>query len=579
MDENNRNPAQEVQKASVINPMYVGWVKTEDGYALEYELVNGNIQAISVEEKDVTKTTGEMILKNIVAQENKHIIGSLVKGHSLTDALELIEKSCPKMEFDFSWINEEEMKKLSPDALESLSHIATRLKSPDILTHVLPEMTIAVLPQYIQAKGRDKSIFTPALWENAYKEWIHYTIGEDEENTIAIFDAFNDFLFAVRVISAQVAELIQYALENTDEVEQYFTEHKEYISAQSGIQGNIFDYVKYFSVIYKNSEIFQGKTLEEFNDIAAKDPDSKLWAHAFRMADELRNAFIENGLDNSGIQRVKTTHSEEIDFPLDKVNSSIFNLFAPGTLDKIRLKAEKRGSDSQVDIIYSINFDNLKDIVPGATELDAFDKRVYIAVASLYSAGNEYVSESQIYKKMGLSSRPNQKQIERLDNSLNKLLAIFKVDNRQEAKAGYKMPVWNYTGILLPHDRVTVFIDGKLVNGAIHILREPPLITFAKERKQITKFPASILNAPLNMTNSNLIIQDYLMQRVAHAKNRYQSSKILYSTVYEKNKSDNRLKRQRTRESIDLCLGHFKLQGVIKGYKKDKDGVTLILND
>ncbi len=279
-----------------------------------------------------------------------------------------------------------------------------------------------------------------------------------------------------------------------------------------------------------------------------------------------------------------------IDYPIDKVNNNIWNLLAGAEKNgqlSIRFNAAKHNSGKQANVLYSINFDNLGAGVRITKTLTPFDKRVMIAVAALYNAGNEVVSVSQIYEKMGNAGRPSAAQIKKVNDSLDKLQAahIFLTNNygeNAETETYSKRAVFEYSGSILPMERMSAYINGQLAETAVHLFREPPLVSFARDRSQITTVEPKLLQSPLSKTDQNLMIDDYLIDRIAKMKrtkaNRKQPiTKILFSSLNESCKRTTTKQKQRTPETVYKYLDYYTECNFIEGYTKEPDGVDIKL--
>lgn len=270
---------------------------------------------------------------------------------------------------------------------------------------------------------------------------------------------------------------------------------------------------------------------------------------------------------------------QKIDFPIDKVNSKVWKLLEQDTHGQIAIAAEKRSSKKQLNILYSINFDALDKEVSISRRLDPFDKRVYVAISALYKAGNVLISFSQIHSAMGYTTRPAKSDIERIRKSVYKMRrAIVYLDNAQEA-AAYRYERVQIDGPLLPAFMKSGIINGKPVDEALGLICEPPLMAFARGRKQITTIERKLLETPVSKTDQNLLIEDYLLERIARAKAGRQPAKILFSTLYKETKITTSKQRQRAGEKIKAILDHYvqcgpKLGG-ISGYKITDDGILL----
>ena len=270
---------------------------------------------------------------------------------------------------------------------------------------------------------------------------------------------------------------------------------------------------------------------------------------------------------------------KSVGLPVDKVNSKIWRLLESDLGGQLAFAAEsvKDKGKRQLSIYFSIDFSALDSAVKITRQLEPYDKRVYIAIGALWAAGNQIITIRQIYYAMGGEGEPSQNQMQKIDDALTKMSAarIF-INNAEEAQA-YKYPSFRYDASLLPMERVKARINGNQVESAIHLFREPPLISFARGRKQITPIRRELLTTPLNWTNQNLSLEDYLLECIAHAQRGTRSKKMLYAKIYAEAKITAAKQKQRAPEKIRAILDHYKKQGHIKGYTEESDGITLIL--
>ena len=267
-----------------------------------------------------------------------------------------------------------------------------------------------------------------------------------------------------------------------------------------------------------------------------------------------------------------------VEYPLDKVNSNIWNLLqeTTGKQLKLGLNMAAEGSKEKLNIYYSIDFSNLeKEGLKITRQLTPFDKRVYIAIAALYNAGNKVMTLTQIHFAMGNTGRPSNPQLEKINESITKMRGANVFIDTLEESQRYNYPRFKYEDYLLPVARATAIVNGKLADAAIQLEKEPPIITFAKGRKQITTVTVKVLQSPISKTNANLLIDDYLIERIAQAKSGRQPKKILYSKIYERAQIKTKMQRQRAPDKIQTYLEHYKACGLISAYKMKEDGITI----
>lgn len=272
-------------------------------------------------------------------------------------------------------------------------------------------------------------------------------------------------------------------------------------------------------------------------------------------------------------------------YPLDKLNSVVWSFAEEITASAPFARNIRTSSKDSKDITiikYAIDFVRLekaKDINI-TRRLTQYDKRVYTAVANLWLAGNEYISASQIFKEMGNLGRPQQTSIKKINDSMSKMHdAHVYIDNSDEiGKSTYDTFI--YDDSLLPFARVSAMINGKLAEVAYRIYTEPPLMMFARGRGQIATIAPGALQTGRSQTNTQLTLEDYLLQRISHMKNDKSAKhkvprKILFSTLYEKCGLTDKKQKQRARDQIFDTLDHYKKQGFIQSYTKLTDEVTI----
>lgn len=270
-----------------------------------------------------------------------------------------------------------------------------------------------------------------------------------------------------------------------------------------------------------------------------------------------------------------------LEYPIDKINNSIWNEFIiaaakPNEAGQITFAMETKG-DKPINLLYAIDFSNLEETgVTITKKLTAFDKRVYIACGALYSAGYEIITIGQIYKTMGNNGNPSATAIKKINDSLTKMRgAIIFVDNEQESNA-YNYPRFRYDDSLLPMARITAIINGQETDSAIKLHCEPPLQSFAKQRKQVTTVKRELLASPINKTEQNLLIDDYLIEQIAQIKTGRRSNRILFETLFKATGiKDRRIKPRKKKDILEKLLPHYKAQGFIKDFAADNDGITI----
>lgn len=269
---------------------------------------------------------------------------------------------------------------------------------------------------------------------------------------------------------------------------------------------------------------------------------------------------------------------DSIPFPLDKLNGTVWRLTPEDTEGGIiPLKAERAGSRKEVSILWQIDFASLGEDVKISRQLTPFDKRVHMAISALFDAGNKVVTLTAIHYAMGNSGRPCTDNLKKINESIQKMSAAsIVIDNTQEAQE-YRYEKFVYKGRLLPIEQVEHVTNGKLSESAIRLFREPPVVTFARQRRQITAFPLKVLQSPGSKTETAIALENYLLERIGKARGENKKAnlrRILYDTIYDACGIMERKQRQRSRDKILALMDHFVSCGTIRKYTEDQAGIT-----
>lgn len=341
---------------------------------------------------------------------------------------------------------------------------------------------------------------------------------------------------------------------------------------------------EYLSIMDKREALFKespslerDKKLQEYSDQTDLYEDVLLKAMRVLVGNKNGVWYVDDILRAvTGATKATSKRADKVEYPLDKVNGVVWGLDESASLGVKHIAAEPRGADCKVDILYSINFDALEDISV-SKRLLPFDKRVYIAVSALFGAGNDVISLTQIHYAMGNTGRPKAEQLGKIRDAIKKMnSATITVDNSQEIEAKYKYAQFKYRGSLLPFEMVEASVNGKLTEAAIHIFREPPLVSFAKQRRQIATIPMKLLQSPVNKTDANLQLEDYLLERIPRIKLKKEPARILYSTLFKAAGIETSKQKQRAPEKIETYLKYYQQNDFIKGYAMDKEGITIM---
>lgn len=381
--------------------------------------------------------------------------------------------------------------------------------------------------------------------ELAKKEITHSIVTKNNGKRNGIFNYYD---IEANKAAAQIKDLIS---ENEELIIRLHAYYKTHNFIESKLEKKDLNFEEYI-----NSSFF--KLLEDLNE-------------EFYIIQAAYNIYKSKG--------TKAKRPDSFLVPVDKVNSissGIWTQFEEDLNGQYQYGFNVANTNSKtskpVNIIATINFDALNDI-PGniklSRKLTPFDRRVYNAAAALYNAGNEYISITQIYKTIGNTGRPSQNQIDKISNSIKKMrLAQIEINNSEEQEAKYNYPKYEYEGQLLPHEIMKERINGKLTEEAIHLLREPPLMQFARARHQVEEINRKVLESPISKTDANILLEEYLIERICRIKStRNNEPTVLISTILNACGINSRLEKSRTIEKIIKLMDHYKTTNFINDYR------------
>ena len=309
-----------------------------------------------------------------------------------------------------------------------------------------------------------------------------------------------------------------------------------------------------------------------------------------RILEAIRKATAEN--DKKELAPANGTapaiRADHVDFPLDKINNRIWQLLAEETTGQIVFDLAgpaKKGTPAKAPAFYSINFDELDkdEALRGIVHrLTPTDKRIYIAIAGLYAAGNASMTYTQIYYATGRRGKPGVHDLEIIENSTRKMTHAFITLNDEKAAAALGRQSYPIESPLLPAILAPLTDESrKLRNeerGRVAPLCEPPLITYARRYKQITTLPLKLLQGPISKTDAGIALEDYLLDTIAHAKRAHKQTEVrTYDTIAERIRQTARKQRERLPEKVLRLLDYYKQCEHIKDYNKRPDGVEIIL--
>lgn len=306
------------------------------------------------------------------------------------------------------------------------------------------------------------------------------------------------------------------------------------------------------------------------------------------------------------LAQVSSNVSQFLDTTIGK-ETQIWNYLTPqdSNTGQIRLIFETSGEvkEAALKLALTFDFEALKNDPEYkfrlTKQLSPFDKRVMEAADSLGKDGKLF-SATLVNEQMGGVKRPSGAHLKKINLSLEKMRnTVLYVDNSKEIEAGVKYPPFRYDGSLLPFERITTVINNKKVD-IIRLLKEPPLMQFARGRKHITQIPLKVLQTPLSKTDNNIQLENFFLAYIQRMKHQHKKEfKLLFSTIYKACSTQDKIapaitaggepiergdtnvkerkRRQRLREDLPRLLDHYQETHFISSYKISTNSVSITL--
>ena len=283
-----------------------------------------------------------------------------------------------------------------------------------------------------------------------------------------------------------------------------------------------------------------------------------------------------------------TTKVEGLAFDPEK-NPAIYSALVPARINVSRRKSQRK----KIETLFYIDFKELKQrgvSIDYEYLLTPYDREIHNAVATLASAGNEYINPSMIFQLLsgntGSTNDMSPETRKSILRSIDIMMAtLVTIDASAEVSSNMITKTKGiYKGALIPAERVEIMeLNGQKVTDCIHLLRTPPLYDYARDKNQIGTIDIKMLDTPLSNTKENIELKGYLLKRIASIKNTksHMSDTIRYDTIYEylqiKAPNKNALYRQyqEVRSKVKKLLDFWIKMGLITSYTEEKEGKSI----
>ncbi len=281
------------------------------------------------------------------------------------------------------------------------------------------------------------------------------------------------------------------------------------------------------------------------------------------------NKKLQHFADSEAVIQDYTSPQQQI-YALTKASRGIFNDI--GLAEDITML-----DNGQLQFTFAVSKADAKtqravivEIADTVKELTKFDRSVMQAVFSVIEAGNTTFTSKQVAIQNTQNEKPSPNTVGAYTKSIEKMQAIVhRIDATEHheqngdnlKEKGIKKV--EYTGYLLPVEGMTITMNnGTKVNG-YRLIKNPILLEYSKGVKQIHTVDNEVLNVPVRLDETTLLIRDYLIQQIGiiyNARSKVNNN-ILISTVLDYAGVDllklDRTQKKRLTDKIKLMLQYW----------------------
>ena len=312
---------------------------------------------------------------------------------------------------------------------------------------------------------------------------------------------------------------------------------------------------------------------------------------------EDENKALQHLAESEAVIQDYTSPQQQV-YTLTKASRGVFD---PNLADEITLL-----ENGQLQYTFAVSNVDAKtqravilDIADKVKGLTKFDRSVINAVFSVIEAGNTTFTSKQVAIQNTQTEKPSPNTVGAYTKSIEKMQAIVhKIDATEHYEQngvdleGMGVKKVEHTGYLLPVEGITITMNnGTKVNG-YRLIKNPILLDYAKDVKQIHTVDNEVLNVPVRLDETALLIRDYLIQQIGIIYNTHSkvNNNILISTVLDYAGVDllklDRKQKQRHVDKIKLMLSYWngehidgvepiKNKYIENGYKLNYNGKSL----
>lgn len=282
------------------------------------------------------------------------------------------------------------------------------------------------------------------------------------------------------------------------------------------------------------------------------------------------------------LPKVDFNYPVNIQQNLTKASSTLFN-HKTSIEDLKQISLDVTPNKKGITTTYSVNVDLSAPELKGTENITEFDKSVHnIAVSIALTNKDHCFTAKQVatvlyYGNNPTKANPSKQQIGAVTKSIEKQSLIkvsvdwtqhYQLNNKgklPEEADGYKSK--NY---VLPVKSHIFIINGAELEG-YQLLDTPPLYAYAVSVGQLGQHPVNMLNLPINLDQTKIVLRDFLLEEIAHIKNNKGWNKTisvdkLLIIAGEDSQTITKKKRAKLLEVIEKMLIYWKKEEYIKDY-------------
>lgn len=216
--------------------------------------------------------------------------------------------------------------------------------------------------------------------------------------------------------------------------------------------------------------------------------------------------------------------------------------------------------------------------------LTPYDRQVQNGIFTLIENGYTAFTAKQVYEAFAGKTTTSPQIIGHVTRSINKqrttLITIDWTDHAKMKGLPVDQSRGDYVATeenLLLLQRVRLRCNGQDLDG-YSVIAPPILYRYSKQVGQLATIDRKLLDVPVNNTESNIILKNYLLERIDtmkkadKAKGKIMTHNIAFETLYSLTGTNagNGTQTSRIRKAVSVMLDTWKKEDYIKGYTVNK---------